>query len=140
MRMIKTAKMILIVGLLTSSTVFANIVYTQSEYDKLSQNKQNSIASMWNITSQDYAHYLQLMHNSPSSKWYKQLNPAEVLGINAASDKDRMHYAMIVVKNVHDRIARELAFQKAYDKAWKILYPKLKPISKKDNKGDNKNG
>lgn len=136
MRIIKKTRAILIASLLISSVTFANTIYTQSEYTKLSKDDQNLLASIWNVTSQDYSHYLWLMQYSPSSKWYKQLNPAEVLGINAADDKARMHYAMIVVKNAHDRIARELAFQQAYDKAWKILYPKLKPISEEVKNGE----
>jgi integrating conjugative element protein (TIGR03759 family) len=102
---------------------------TKSQYSKLNKDQKKQIADMWEIDAVEYDRYLFLMQNTPSGKWYKQLNPPEVLGINAKDDKERMKYAKIVAKNAHERVKRELDFQKFYDKAQKILYPTLKPIA-----------
>ena len=85
-------------------------------------------ASAWGLKSEDYHHYLWLMNNTPSSHWYKQLDPAEVLALNAKDPTEMMQYAKIQAKNMHVRITRELAFDKIYRQAYLELYPHEKAI------------
>ena len=111
-----------------TQNVYAYSRVTQLDYLKLTDADQQSIATTWNVSSTDYAHYLWLMENTPAGKWYADLNPAEVLGLYAKDDKTRLHYAKIIVKNTFERTTRELALQQAYNEAWHELYPTLKPI------------
>lgn len=81
----------------------------------------------WGLSIEEWKYYQSLM-KGPSKKWYKKLDPIEVLGINARNSSEQKKYAQLVVKRTHDRVERELAFQRAIDDAWKQLYPELKPI------------
>ncbi len=102
--------------------------YTKEQYTKLDSSAQKDIASIWGLSTDEYLRYLRLMHNSSSGKWYQELNPGEVLGINAQDAQERMHFAKVVVRNAHKRVGKELEFQHAYDAAQKLLYPNEQPI------------
>lgn len=142
MKKIGIIKIILVGVLLNMQLAFAatdltpviaknNYDYTKSiqmDFEKLSQTEQKAIADNWQVTREDYDHYLWLMENTTAGKWYSNLNPAEVLGLYAKDDNERMRFAKIIVQNTMLRIQRELLLQKAYDQAWQALYPQLKPI------------
>ncbi len=81
----------------------------------------------WGLNIEEWQYYQSLM-KGPSKKWYKKLDPIEVIGINARNSTEQKRVAQLVVKRTHDRVERELAFQRAIDDAWKILYPELNPI------------
>lgn len=106
-------------------TQVAPVTFTKAQFGKLPQDQQERIAKIWGISRTEYQQYLYEMHNTPSGKWYKQLNPAEVLMINAKNEGQRMAYAKVVAKNAHDRGNREMSAQRAYNQAWQILYPHL---------------
>ena len=110
-------------GYQTVNPQVSTVTYSETAFDHLSSDQQKQIATVWSLDHQDYAHYLSLMQNTPSGRWYKNLDPAEVLMLNAKDDQSRMKYALIVAKNTHDRGDHELAAQKAYDQAWQELYP-----------------
>lgn len=101
------------------------VVFNQTQFEKLPEDQQEHIAKIWGISSSEYSQYLWEMGNTPSGQWYKQLDPAEVLMINASDDNQRMKYAKIVAQNAHDRGDKEIAAQVAYSRAWQILYPNL---------------
>lgn len=48
--------------------------------------------------------------------------------MEANSDAERQRYAELLARKEHQRVEKELAFQRAYDQAWKRLYPTLTPI------------
>ncbi|PIQ43236.1 MAG: TIGR03759 family integrating conjugative element protein [Gammaproteobacteria bacterium CG11_big_fil_rev_8_21_14_0_20_46_22] len=89
-------------------------------------------AKMWGLTTADFKRYLWLMKNTPSGHWYKKLDPAEVLALNAKDPDQMMRYAKVQARNMHARVTRELAFDRIYSKAYKALYPNEKPIMSKD--------
>ncbi len=89
---------------------------------------QTTTANSWGLTLTQYQRYLQLMKNTPSQKWYKDLDPAEVLALNAKNPAEMMQYAQIQARNMHARVTRELAFNTLYAKAYQTLYPNQKPI------------
>src|SRR3990167_10959156 len=90
-------------------------------------------APIWHLNTDDYQHYLWLMKNTPNGKWYPQLDPAEVLGLNADSEDEMLKYAKIQAQMTHDKVSRELAFTQLYRKAYQSLYPNELPIQSKLN-------
>lgn len=105
-----------------------NQTQTQIVQSVSSQPDLQDQARQWGLNTDDYQHYLWLMKNTPSSKWYAQLDPAEVLALNADDPSGMMKYAQIQARNMHVRVTRELAFNKMYAVAYKQLYPTEKPI------------
>ena len=105
------------------------LTMSKVQYVGLNKAEQKSIANEWGITPDEYSQYLDLMAKSSSGSWYKTLDPAEILGINATDDDRREHFALIVARLAFERASRELAFQKAYDVAFKTLYGNIKPIA-----------
>src|SRR3990167_963901 len=104
------------------------VILTTTDFQNLSVDQQKAVSTNWGLTPIEYGQYLSDMQNSSDGLWYKNLDPAEVLLINAKNDEARNHYADIVVKLVHDRGERELAAQLAYQNAWQRLYPNLPRI------------
>jgi len=100
-----------------------------------SQNSLKDRAKMWGLTTEDFKHYLWLMKNTPSGHWYKTLDPAEVLALNANDPHGMMKYAKIQARNMHVRVTRELAFDLLYSKAYKKEYPHEKAIMSPDSQG-----
>jgi integrating conjugative element protein (TIGR03759 family) len=86
-------------------------------------------AKTWGLTQPDYQRYLWLMKHTPSGHWYRSLDPSEVLALNATTQADMMKYAKIQAQAMHQRVARELAFNKLYSKAYHDLYPDEQPIT-----------
>jgi len=89
-------------------------------------------AKLWGLTTEAFKRYLELMQNTPNGHWYKQLDPAEVLALNAKDLNQMRQYAKIQARNMHARVTRELAFNRMYSKAYKALYPNEKPIMSRD--------
>lgn len=85
-------------------------------------------AKAWGLRLNEYKHYLWLMQHTQNGHWYRALDPAEVLALNARDTDEMMQYAKIEARNVHMRVMRELAFNKLYAKAYAALYPHEKPI------------
>jgi len=86
----------------------------------------------WSLTDDEWARYLKLMQG-PNGHWYPQLTPPEILGINADNITDETHFAEIVAKEEHDKLARELSFDTAIHEALLRLYgnePVIQPFNK----------
>lgn len=92
------------------------------------QERIKNDAVMWGLTVSQYVHYERLMKNTPSGHWYKNLDPAEVLALNASSQNRMMRYAKIQARLMHQRVTRELTFNLLYTRAYQELYPNEKPI------------
>jgi integrating conjugative element protein (TIGR03759 family) len=92
-------------------------------------------AASWGLKTQNYKRYLWLMKNTPSGHWYKHLDPAEVLALNANNPQSMMKYARIQARNMHVRVTRELAFDQLYTQAYKKEYPNEKAIRSPGTQG-----
>lgn len=84
-------------------------------------------AQQWGLTDSEWQRYQQL-HQGERGLWSPRLDPLTTLGVEADSDTERQHYAELLARKEHQRVEKELAFQRAYDQAWKRLYPTLTPI------------
>ena len=122
-------------SVLADTPVVTGIQSTQDQTTQSIQSSQSSIgssdiqlASEWGLTLKQYQRYTWLMTNTPSGHWYKDLDPAEVLALNAESHDDMMTYAKVQAKNAHDRVSRELAFDRMYTLAYRQEYPDEKAI------------
>lgn len=103
---------------------FANTI----THDHTTELDQQTKAQQWQLTLQDYQRYERLMQNTPSGHWYTQLDPAEVLALNANNKESMIKYAKLEARLNHQRIQRELDFDTIYRQAYRTLYPKQKPI------------
>lgn len=101
-----------------------NVVNTTTQ-NTVSQNSvidhSNGNAKDWNLTEKEWADYIQLMRGK-AGKYYTHLTPPEVLGIMAETDNELRHYAEIYVKAEHEKIDRELRFDRAFHDAGMRLY------------------
>jgi len=80
-------------------------------------------AKLWGLTSDDYQKYLREMSEGPNGYWWKNIDPPQVLGMNATTPEEQMKYAKIDVQLDQERASKELSFQHAYSKAFNELYP-----------------
>lgn len=87
---------------------------------------QASSAQDWSLSAQEWTDYLRLMQG-PAGRWYPQLSPPAVLGLNAKTESERHHFAKIVAQQEHDKVARELTFNHDVYLAMRELYP-VEPI------------
>lgn len=81
----------------------------------------------WGLTEDEWIQYQQL-ERGPFGFWYPQLTPPELLGLNAKTEEEQKHFAEMVAKEEHDKVARELSFNNAVYEAALRLYPKEKLI------------
>lgn len=86
------------------------------------QNTTVGTARDWGLSETEWTHYQQLMQG-PNGHWYPQLSPVAVLGLNAQTDEERVHFAEIFSKAEHDKVARELLFNHLVYLAMRKLYP-----------------
>jgi len=101
---------------------------TQSFKAEFTDQQITGQAKIWHLTTKEYKHYLNLMKNSPAGIWYKNLDPAEILGLSADNSHARQKYALIEAHLDLTRIPHELAYQKAFSQAVKTLLPNIKPM------------
>lgn len=104
---------------------------TQSSSVQNSSVDNSETAQDFNLSQKEWARYQQLMHGDDGF-WYKKLPPAMVLGINARTSEEKEHYAKVVAKEEHDRLASEISFNNAVYNAMLKLYPN-EPIVKPFN-------
>lgn len=116
-----------VVILLLSNSVFSSddvintkIQNTLSKNTEINSSQLNK-AQDWQLTEVEWHHYLNLMQGT-SGHYYKQLSPPEVLGINADSPEEIHHFAEISAQLEHDKLDRELKFNKAFHEAAARLY------------------
>lgn len=87
---------------------------------------QVNIAQDWHLSAEEWTEYLRLMQG-PAGRWYSQLSPPAVLGLNAQTAQERHHFAKIVAQQEHDKVARELTFNHDVYLAMRELYP-IEPV------------
>lgn len=104
-----------------------NVNNTHEDSIQVQNNGLNN-SKEWNLTPDEYLKYQNLMKGK-SGLWYQQLTPASVLGLNADNPQDQKHFAELVAKEEHDRLANELKFDNLVHDALLRLYPQ-EPIIK----------
>ncbi|MGR7526937.1 TIGR03759 family integrating conjugative element protein [Klebsiella aerogenes] len=87
-----------------------------------------SPAQQWGLTAQEWTRYQQLKQRERGI-WSPGLDPLTTLGVEAATEAERRHYADLLVAKESQRVDKELAFQRAYDAAWKRRFPVQTPVS-----------
>lgn len=86
------------------------------------QTTQIGTAQDWSLTPIEWQQYQKLMQGE-DGLWYAHLSPPAVLGMRAKTQEEQRHFAEIVAKQEHDKVARELAFNQAILIAMRSLYP-----------------
>jgi len=129
-------KLIALIILLSPLSVYSanNVINTKTE-NTISQNSRTystrvGSAKNWNLSDTEWANYQTLMQGQ-AGYYYSQLTPPEVLGYYANNDIERLYYAEIYAKLEHEKIERELKFDKAFHEAAVRLYanePIIKPF------------
>lgn len=129
-------KLISLIILLSPTSVYSanNVINTKTE-NTISQNSSAystrvGPAKNWDLSDTEWANYQTLMQEQ-AGYYYSQLTPPEVLGYYASNDSERLHYAEIYAKLEHEKIERELKFDKAFHEAAVKLYanePIIKPF------------
>ncbi len=95
----------------------------QSTFQKTMMNESQPAYSQWGLSQEDWAEF-QKITQDVRQYWSPNLDPLTTLGVSTDDPVKRMKYARLLAKKEHDRVERELAFQRAYDKAFKELYPR----------------
>ncbi len=118
---------VLTLCLICSFSAWANDVVNTQEQSTTTATTQdktviNGTAQDWQLSDAEWQHYLQLMHGA-DGLWYAHLSPPSVLGMRADTVEERQHFAQIVAKQEHDKVARELAFNHSVWLAMRELYP-----------------
>ena len=107
-------------------------IFSQAHAQSITQLKQTHLSEMmakqWGVPPKDYHHYQWLMQHTASGQWYKQLDPAEVLALNASNQAQMLKYAKLEASVNHRRITQEFLFNNLYHQAYKALYPTEKAI------------
>lgn len=121
---------LIIIPILANATTLVKFDKIENGIVKQSQDKYNSRnqIEIWRLTKEELKRYHWLMENTASARWYKDLDPPEVLALNAKDLKEMMRFAKIQAHNIHDRVTKELEFNLVYSKAYKSLYPNEKPV------------
>ena len=134
-----------LLGLALVSTAYAKD--TASEHQETSTRftssasllTDNQRAKLWGLDISEWQEYKRLMQG-PRGLWTPNLDPVQVLGMNAKTPAEMQKYAKKMAKMEYDRLTREGAFDKAYSHAYQKLLngAVLFPINKaaKENKKD----
>ncbi|MDG6897869.1 hypothetical protein A6A19_07755 [Actinobacillus delphinicola] len=100
-----------------------NTATTQSIHQNTSTNETEPAYLQWGLDKEDWTEF-QKITQDVRQYWTPHLDPLTTLGVSTDDPVKRMKYARLLAKKEHDRVERELAFQRAYDKAFKELYPR----------------
>jgi len=114
------------VGLVFSTAVHASDVANSEEQSNqpantLETSSTTGTAQDWGLNDQEWERYKQFMQGA-NGKWYPQLTPAAILGLNAQTPEEQKHFAEIVARQEHDKVAREINFNNAVFTAMRRLY------------------
>lgn len=112
-------------SVLADTPVVTGVQAIEDQATQVSTDPQDNIAlaNEWGLTLKEYQRYTWLMASTPNGHWYKDLDPAEVLALNATNEAEMMAFAKIQAQNMHERVSRELAFNKLYSMAYRQEYP-----------------
>jgi integrating conjugative element protein (TIGR03759 family) len=122
--------------LLLSSAVFASetirntVTENSISQNTVIQSSDINKASVWGLNESEWKQYIMLMQG-PSGRYYPNLTPLEVLGINADNEEDLKHFSELAVTHEHEKVEKELRFNAAFLKAAERMYgnePVVRPF------------
>jgi integrating conjugative element protein (TIGR03759 family) len=119
MKIFKTLMALILLFILNSA--FAEDVNNTTPQNTTVNNTAEINPQIWGLTAEEWHQYQTLM----------QLTPPAILGLNAQTPQEQQHFAAIVAKEEHDKLARELSFNNAVYQAMQRLYanePVIKPF------------
>jgi integrating conjugative element protein (TIGR03759 family) len=126
-----TLKIFSVIALLfILNSAFADDVNNTTPQNTVVNNTAENNAKTWGLTLDEWNQYQKLIQGK-SGKWYPQLTPAAILGLNAQTPQEQQHFAEMVAKEEHDKLANELSFNNAVHQAMLKLYvnePVIKPF------------
>ncbi|TYG35305.1 TIGR03759 family integrating conjugative element protein [Lonepinella koalarum] len=114
----------------TTNTPSVNWLTLATRSLNLNQPNQQNIreqAQRWGLTETEWQRYLEIKQHERSF-WSPNLDPITTLGVEAKTDAERRHYAELLAKKEHERVDKELAFERAYYEAAQRLYPDQLPF------------
>ena len=120
---------LILLGLLFNPA-FADDVNNTNPQNTAVNNTADVNAKAWGLSVDEWKQYQQLMQGK-FGKWYPQLTPPAILGLNAQTPQEQEHFAKMVAQEEHDKLARELRFNNAVYQAMLTLYadePVIKPL------------
>ncbi|EBS1325794.1 TIGR03759 family integrating conjugative element protein [Salmonella enterica subsp. enterica serovar Worthington] len=103
-------------------------VSTPQQQGKSTVDRTQVSGSAWGLSDKEWQQYQQVI-KGPRGTQSPGIDPLMALGIEAESDSERRRFAEMWVKTEHDRVEKELAFQREVDAAWKRLYPRVLPVN-----------
>jgi len=77
-------------------------------------------AKLWGLDKDEWLEYKRLMQG-PRGLWTPNLDPVQVLGMNAETSVEMRHYAKKMAKMEYARLTREGAFDRAYASEYKKI-------------------
>lgn len=95
--------------------------------EKLNQQALQTKAQEWDLTEREWQRYEEL-NKGARGVWSPGLDPLTTLGVESRSEQERERYARLLAKKLHDRMQRELEFQRTYDRIFKEMYPDEQPF------------
>ena len=93
-------------------------VYDSQDVEHIALSKaQKHHAEVWRLTESEEQRFIALMENK-SGIYYKGLRqtPLDILGTNARTDEERVHFAVISSQLELEKVARELAWNTTFHK------------------------
>lgn len=88
--------------------------------------EQKQQAKVWGLTEQEEQRYITVMQNKSGVFYHnKNLSPVWILGLNARSQNERMHFAKLAAQQEQQYIAQNLAWNDAYSHAYQELIQTL---------------
>ena len=99
-----------------------------SQFLNSSEQQSKQAAGEWGLSEEEWSRYQKIMKEGSRGIWSPNLDPLTTLGIEAASDAERMKYARLLARKEYERVEKEIRFQVIYDAVFKELYPDVMPI------------
>lgn len=90
-------------------------------------------ARVWGLTEEEEKRYVFLMQNR-SAVYYKGLRqtPVDVLGINAKSEAERAHFALLSARHEAQKVSKNIAWNNAFYKAYNQLFANVPVVGEFD--------
>ena len=95
--------------------------------NKLNQQELLAKSQEWGLTEQEWQRYQEL-NQGARGIWSPGLDPLTSLGVESRNEQERERYARLLAKKMHDRMERELQFQRTYDRVFAEMYPNEQPF------------
>ncbi len=96
--------------------------------NQLNRQTLQTQAQTWGLTESEWQRY-QALEQGERGIWSPGLDPLTVLGVESRNEQEREHYARLLANKMHDRMERELQFQRTYDRVFAELYPNEQPFT-----------